>query len=527
MNWQNRKALLYCRISTDDQSNYSLIDQQERLVKFCGLMKVTVVKLFRDDYSAKTFDRPGWKQMSEWIKNHKGSANLLLFTNWSRFSRSENMGDTYYQIASLSRLGIECQASEQMIDLSIPESHHLLSIYLTSPMVENLRRASNTRFGMRRSLRQGRFCWKAPFGYRNSHDETDKPLLVPIPERARIIESIFQEYLEGADPKLIIARAKQRGLIIQGHDVFPRIITNHLYAGLVRIKAYGDEPEEIIKGVHEAIISEDIFHAANKKLKYGLQTKPRVYSETLPLRGVICCDNCGGHLTGGKSKGKTGNYWNYYRCLRCKGCNFNANRSHSELNEILSAISLTEPQIKFFCDTVDEELKSLIKSSYDEKETLERQIKELEIKIASLETKYIENALHFEVYQKYYPALKGEVSEKRLRLEALSQDRSDVIELYRQALPKMTNLSFLYDECSLEDKQMFLKLIFPGGLYKLKNGGFRTIELNPLFVEKLIINNLVIADKAFNLTSSHRVPQAGMNSNSIEALLRFVLKLAA
>ena len=68
--------------------------------------------------------------------------NLILFTKWDRFSR--NAGDAYQMINILTKLGIEPQAVEQPLDLSIPENKMMLAIYLAAPEVENDRRALNT-----------------------------------------------------------------------------------------------------------------------------------------------------------------------------------------------------------------------------------------------------------------------------------------------------------------------------------------------------------------------------------------------
>lgn len=527
MDWKGKKALLYRRVSQDDQSTYSLSDQQERLEKFCQLMSIKIVKVFEDDYSAKTFNRPGWVKMTEYITQHKGAANLLLFTNWSRFSRAENIGETYMMIDRLFKLGCQAQAIEQPLDLEIPENRLILAFYVASPMVENLRRASNTRHGMRRAMKQGRWCHRAPFGYYNAHDETGKPFLKIVPDKAAIISQIFTDYLEGRDPQLIIKRAKEKGLTNVGNSTFTRIITNHLYAGLIRVEAWKDEAEQIVKGIHEPIISEDIFYAVQNKLHHGDKANTRKYSDKLFLRGILCCDSCQGKLTGGASRGKSGRNWYYYRCLKCRGQNHSVERSHSQLAEILSAISLKPEYIQTLITEVDRNLKEIINSNYHEAERLGKEIKATEEKISSLEEKYIGNLLQFDTYQRFYPMLRGELATKRIRFEEISSVKAEVLELYELALPQMQNLNFLYQSLNLENKQQLLKLIFIGGLFRTKHG-YRTPQINPLFdVQMLIINTLVIGERSNSITSSRVVPQMYGLSNPVEELLRFILKVAA
>ena len=58
---------------------------------------------------------------------------------WDRFSR--NTTDSYEMIRKLKGYGVEVQAIQQPLDLSIPETKDLLAIYLTMPHVDNERRS--------------------------------------------------------------------------------------------------------------------------------------------------------------------------------------------------------------------------------------------------------------------------------------------------------------------------------------------------------------------------------------------------
>jgi len=122
-------------VSTDEQAErgHSLAYQEEKLMKYCELKNIEVVKLFKDDHSAKTFDRPEFAKLLEYIKKNKKEADLLLFIKWDRFSR--NTGDAYYMINVLNRLGIEPQAIEQPLDLNVPENKIMLAFYLAAPEV--------------------------------------------------------------------------------------------------------------------------------------------------------------------------------------------------------------------------------------------------------------------------------------------------------------------------------------------------------------------------------------------------------
>src|ERR1700729_1969605 len=166
------QADLYVRASTDEQADkgYSIRNQEEVLRKYCGLQNIKVRKIIYEDYSAKTFNRPAWTDMLNILRKERGKAtDLLLFTKWDRFSR--NAGDAYQMINILRKLGIDPQAIEQPLDLSIPENKMMLAFYLAAPEVENDRRALNVIAGMRRAKKEGRYMGLAPVGYVNKTDE--------------------------------------------------------------------------------------------------------------------------------------------------------------------------------------------------------------------------------------------------------------------------------------------------------------------------------------------------------------------
>lgn len=58
-------------------------------------------------------------------------------------------------ISTLNKIGIEPQAVEQPLDLTIPENKIMLAFYLSAPEVENDRRSLNTIGGMRRAKKKG------------------------------------------------------------------------------------------------------------------------------------------------------------------------------------------------------------------------------------------------------------------------------------------------------------------------------------------------------------------------------------
>lgn len=162
-----KTAYLYVRVSTDEQKRkgYSLPEQEDRLLKYCRYNNIEVKGIYREDYSAKNFNRPEWKKLFSVVKSKPKEEKSILFIKWDRFSR--NVEYAYEMIGMLRKYRTTAMAIDQPIDFSVPESTVMLAVYLSVPEAENSRRAMNTASGIRRAKLMGRYPNKAPMGYIN------------------------------------------------------------------------------------------------------------------------------------------------------------------------------------------------------------------------------------------------------------------------------------------------------------------------------------------------------------------------
>lgn len=320
MNIEREKiADLYIRVSTDEQADkgYSQRNQEEVLRKYCLHHSIAIRNVTFEDHSAKSFDRPEWKKIISGLKKHRGKTDLILFTKWDRFSR--NAGDAYQMIGILRRLGVEPQAIEQPLDLSVPENKMMLAFYLAAPEVENDRRALNTFHGMRRARKEGRYMGLAPIGYINKVTEDGRKYIAPEEPQATILKWAFIELSKGSfNTEQIWKMARKKGLKCS-KSTFWQAIRNPLYCGKIYIPKYQEEEDYFVKGQHEAIIAEELFHKVQNILDgRGREYRPKIkVNPKFPLRGFLVCPRCGRNLTASTSKGRN-KYYSYYHCS--KGC---------------------------------------------------------------------------------------------------------------------------------------------------------------------------------------------------------------
>ncbi|MDH6254182.1 DNA invertase Pin-like site-specific DNA recombinase [Chryseobacterium sp. H1D6B] len=113
-----KTAYLYVRVSMDEQKRkgYSLPEQDDRLLKYCRYNNIEVKGIYREDFSAKNFNRPEWKKLFLTIKHKSPKEEVnILFIKWDRFSR--NVEYAYEMIGMLRKYGTTAMAIDQPVDL--------------------------------------------------------------------------------------------------------------------------------------------------------------------------------------------------------------------------------------------------------------------------------------------------------------------------------------------------------------------------------------------------------------------------
>ncbi|MBC5862880.1 recombinase family protein [Flavobacterium turcicum] len=471
-------ADLYIRVSTDEQADkgYSQRDQEERLRKYCELNSIQVRKVVIEDHSAKTFNRPSWKKLLLELRAKKGHSDLVLFTKWDRFSR--NAGDAYQMISTLRKLGVEPQAVEQPLDLSIPENKMMLAFYLAAPEVENDRRALNVFHGMRRAKKEGRVMGIAPIGYSNKVDEAGKKYIAIREDEAGIMRWVFEELARGIlNTEQIWGLANDKGLQCS-KNTFWGSIRNPVYCGKVFIPKYKEEESQLVQGQHVPLISESVFYDAQDVLdgrKQHRRTTSTVHPE-FPLRGFLICPNCGKLLTASKSKGRSQHYY-YYHCRL--GCTFR------ETSSVVNNVVIDEirkytkplPFLELYKEVIISVFNNKTKNQRSDINQLKTEIENTNERLARARNLLVNGDLDADDYRK----IKIETEEKINRLEAKlttgNSKISNIEPLLNKAVSHISQLSTLYEEGSTVAKRKIIGSIFPE---KLTYEGFecRTTRIN-------------------------------------------------
>jgi hypothetical protein len=238
-------------------------------------------------------------------------------------------------IGTLRRLGVEPQAIEQPLDLSIPENKMMLAFYLVASEVENARRALNVIDSMHHARKEGRWMRSAVFGYANKTREDGKKYIAPKEPEASVMRWEFNELAKGIfNTEQVWRMARKRGSTKLKAN-FWQIIRNPVYCGKIIVPKYKSEEETLAKGLHEPLISEELFYQVQDVIngrKRTYRTRMEV-DEQIPLRGFLLCPRCGKHLSASASTGYSGARYYYYRCTAKCGCRYGAQKVNAQFEE--------------------------------------------------------------------------------------------------------------------------------------------------------------------------------------------------
>ena len=472
-------ADLYIRVSTDEQADkgYSQRNQDEQLRKYCRINDIKIGKVIYEDHSAKNFNRPEWKKLLATLKKQKGGlTDLILFTKWDRFSR--NTADAYQMINTLRKLGVEPQAVEQPLDLSIPENKMMLAFYLAVPEVENDRRALNTFFGMRRAKKEGRWMATAPLGYENKITPDGRKYIAPKHPQSDIMKWGFEQLAEGRYSITEIWRmAKQKGLKCSKNN-FWVAMRNPVYCGKIFIPKYKDEESHFVQGTHETIISEATFYEAQDVMNGRKKTnKVKVTSiEQLPLRGFLKCPKCGRTLTGSPSKGKIQWYF-YYHCKSSCGYRLNADCVNSEFIEHLKGFSPIIGMGDLYAEVMEYFYSLQMKNRGQSKGEWLAKIDEVNKKLAKARDFLVND----DIGPSDFKQIKNECEEKitiyEAELSKVQTKEANSFELFKKLSNTLRNVDLFYSEGKIEQKRKIIDAIYPQKL-EIEKGEYRTPYVN-------------------------------------------------
>jgi len=508
-----KKGIRYLRFSNYDQSRHSIERQDFITSQWTTSADVEIIDTFRDEgYSAKTFDRPDVKALFSFIKKNHREIDYLIVSELTRFSRIT--GDAINMVMKIQKeYGIKIvSAGRGMVyDVTDHSSYFMMGLEFLLGDSENIKRQNDINWGIYSAKAiKGKYIHggAAPYGYVKVRSEREMKLVID-EEEAQIIRNIYDLFLKDVPIYKIQEIAISQGFPHTGNSSIHRILKNPLYSGYQKVKAWKTNPGGMfpVKNA-EPIIDQYSWNRAQEKFRKEERTVVTLH-EDIPLRGLLQC-HCGRYMTGAASRGKTGQYYYYYRCrLTSKHNNISAIKAHEKLLDILKLISLPEDLIQDVRTLATELLNHQVKVEKQRKENRNKELAAAEKSLRSVEEKWINNSINQETYSRWHSDLTQKIQSLKLNDFDLGKDKERLKKILNSELNKLSDLSKLYESSNVIDKRTLLSRVFNLGLI-IDNGSYRTLKINPLFnrnVQKMSeLGLLKVAKKGIEMSS---IPSGG------------------
>jgi site-specific DNA recombinase len=309
-------------------------------------------------------------------------------------------------------------------------------------------------------------------------------------------------------------KLRKRGFTSIQKMQFTNVLRNPVYIGQIKIPAWRDEPEEVVIGQHEPLISEELFRAVQSILDGRKRNfKPAKRNAELPLRGYLTCCRCGGKLTGSASRSRNGDKHYYYHCQ--KGCKerFRADKANQIFVDHLHSIEAPEEVVNLYYAIMQDKFKQ----DDMERETmisdLNKQIGNLQERIDKLVDKFADDLIDISTYNRTKKRYEDQLNNLIARLAEIERQDANFLRYVRFGFPLLQNLGGYYEEAELPVRQKIIGSIFPEKLV-FEDEKYRTTQPNAV-LELLSLKTNDLAQKENRLTreianQSNEAPLLGL-----------------
>jgi len=360
---QFKQCAVYTRVSTDLQAEkeFSSCEAQEEKIRSFVKSQNNwqVFKVYSDaGYTGANTNRPALQELLEDIKQRKIDA--ILSYKIDRLTRSPK--DFYQLIEFFEQYKVDFISITERFDTSTPAGRLLRNIMLTFAQFERELTSERTKDKLLERAKKG--FWHGgitPYGYKRENKK-----LVINKKEAGIIKLIFEKYLETSSITEVYDFLKEKNIRNRQSNLFRKpaiafLLRNLVYVGKVKFA------DQIYQGIHQPIISEELFELA-QKIHKKIKRKFRVYRDFL-FGGLINCKECGYKMsacfTNKWWQGKMRRYY-YYRCTSthhknwqaCSTKEVSADRIEKYILENLERISLDQDYIENLVFKLNHSLKS-------------------------------------------------------------------------------------------------------------------------------------------------------------------------
>ncbi len=335
---------IYIRVSTEEQvmEGFSIRGQEEKLRDYTRIKDWSLFELYIDEgISGKNItDRPAISRLIADVK--AGRVKNVLVYKIDRLTRSTS--DLVFLVDLFNQYNCAFNSLMESIDTQTASGRMFIKIIGIFAEFERENIIERVKMGRDRKVKEGySLCSShASYGYDR---EPGKKVQTINEEEAAIVREIFDKFVnENMSLNSIMRLMNLRGIPSKTGKLWDRksiknVLTNCTYIGKVRHFISDEENYVELDGLHEPIISEELFESAVKLAgKNQATSKTKKPVEKNYFLGFLYCANCGCKLSthNRRTPNKDGGF-EYHCSYRCQnnvqngGCEMRGDLSHRKV----------------------------------------------------------------------------------------------------------------------------------------------------------------------------------------------------
>lgn len=445
-------AFAYARFSSDNQREESLDAQLRAIHEYAERNGITIVREYKDEAKSATTDRrPAFLLMFDELDEFK--PDLLIVHKLDRFSRDRYDSAFYKRI--LKKAGCRLVSVLEPLDDS-PESVILESVLEGMSEYYSRNLARETMKGLTENARNCKHTGGLPpLGFDVGED---KRLKVNKRE-AEIVRKIFDLYSKGKSYSYILDELKpyrtKAGKPF-GKNSLNAILHNEKYVGVFVFGRQSrkfknshrsqEEPIRIEDGCPR-IISDDIWNAAQERLKASRMNAANKAHREYLLSGKLICGKCGAAMCGQTRKNQKGIEYRFYGCgekYRTHSCNAKNIPAKDVEERVVAAL-------EDFVELTDEDIDVLYKKLTALSEKVPTEVKELRQELVDINEEISDihdiermspkDGLMFVKRLKFLFSRKEEVEKRLAMMDIRRPIEKEDLKAFVQRLEKIKSLS--------------------------------------------------------------------------------------
>lgn len=309
---RRKRVAVYVRVSTEKEMALNSLENQAEV--YTAQIKANPDWEFAGIYEDRGISgtkemRPAFQQLLADCR--AGKVDLILTKAFTRFARNTVL--LLSTLRELKDLGIDVYFEKDNIHSLSETGEFLITLLAAYAQAESYSASENQKWRIKKAFEEGRTTVGKMMGYRLKDG-----VLTVVPEEAKIVRQIFEDYLSGMGENAIARKLIRMGVApMRSQKPWNRssircILTNEKYCGNMLlqktysenyiskkpVRNHGERTRYLVENSHEAIIPKAIFDAVQaerRKRREKMKADGRQWSRRYPFSGMIECGECGMH----------------------------------------------------------------------------------------------------------------------------------------------------------------------------------------------------------------------------------------